>query len=247
MTSNNDADPPVGGGANRGKRRRFAPIPRVTGTIIVISVLAAIVQQVVPQVGWELAFAPVVALVEPYRFITSAFLHAGFYHIAFNMYALLILGMQLEPLLGRVRFLTLYLVSAIGGNAAVMVLASLTGWNGVAVGASGAIFGLFGALMVVLKAFNRDLTGLLVVLGINVVIGFIDPRISWESHLGGFLTGIVIMLLWNSLLRARSTAVQKAVVAGREVPGSLRTRWMVVDVLLGLAVAIVLGIIVFAL
>ncbi|WHU60495.1 rhomboid family intramembrane serine protease [Trueperella pyogenes] len=181
-------------------RRRTTRNP-VTIGLIVICGLAAIVGRVQPQVAAELSFYPPLASAQPYRFITSAFLHGGFWHLVLNMYALWLLGRSLEPVLGRWRFLVLYVVSAVAGNTAVFFLAALTGgWNIGAVGASGAIFGLFGALIVLSRRVRANMTGILVLLGLNLIFGFVMPGISWESHVGGLLAGAVLTWAWVAIL-----------------------------------------------
>ena len=146
-------------------------------------------------------FGPAVANGDWYRLISSGFLHAGLLHIGFNMYALYILGSYLEPLLGRARFLALYLISGIGGQVAVLLFAgglpadgrftsADADWVTPVVGASGAIFGLFGAMIVLNRHLNRSVAGIYTILIINAVLGFVVPGISWQAHLGGFLTGL---------------------------------------------------------
>jgi membrane associated rhomboid family serine protease len=145
---------------------------------------------------------PALGAEEPWRFVTSAFAHSpgNLLHIAFNMYALWIMGTYLEPLLGRARFVAVYLLSAIGGSVVYLLfafppspaqLAAGEGglwWTG-AVGASGAVFGLFGAFLVLQRRLGRSAAGMYVVIGINAVLGFVIPGIAWQAHLGGFLTG----------------------------------------------------------
>ena len=124
-----------------------------------------------------------------YRMLTAAFVHEQIWHIALNMLALWILGSSLEPVLGRWRFIALYFLSALGGS-----VVSLLGLppGGIAIGASGAVFGLFGALFVVARRFGRDVSSVLVILGINAVIGFTVPGIDWRAHLGGLITGALL-------------------------------------------------------
>jgi membrane associated rhomboid family serine protease len=128
--------------------------------------------------------------------LTSAFLHASVIHIGFNMYALWILGQYLEVALGRWRFLTAYLVSAFGGSAVLVLMAdpAATAWIRPSLGASGAVFGLFGLILVVLRRLGRNATSIIVVVGINAVLGFVIPNIAWQAHLGGLLTGLVLGL-----------------------------------------------------
>src|SRR5450631_428849 len=177
--------------------------PVVTLAIIVICVVVWLLQQVSPQVTNELLFSPVLGATQPWRFLTVAFVHSPgqVLHILFNMYALWVFGQYLEPMLGRVRFAALYLVSALGGSVGYLMLAvppvSVAGltnnsWVTPMVGASGAIFGLFGALFVLNRHLGRSSGSLFVVLGINAVLGFVVPGIAWQAHLGGLLTGVAL-------------------------------------------------------
>lgn len=180
--------------------------PVVTMTIIGICVAVWLLQQVSPVVTSKLAFVPAIGDSEPWRFLTSAFAHSPgqLLHILFNMYALWILGQYLEPMLGRVRFAALYLVSAFGGSVGFLLLASppaspltqagLDGssWVTSMVGASGAVFGLFGALIVLNRHLGRSSAPMFVVIGINAVLGFVVPGIAWQAHLGGFITGAAV-------------------------------------------------------
>ena len=121
-----------------------------TLTIVALCVLVYVGQRTSDRLTFDLAFVPFLAESEPWRFLTAAFAHSpgSLLHIAFNMYALWITGNYLEPLLGRLRFLALYLVSAVGGSVGFLVLADGQQWFTPVVGASGAVFGLFAALLV---------------------------------------------------------------------------------------------------
>jgi membrane associated rhomboid family serine protease len=129
-----------------------------------------------------------VAAGQYYRLITAAFLHAGLLHILFNMFALAQLGPILEQALGRTRFLALYVLSALGGSTLSYWLSS-PGQLGV--GASGAIFGLFGAYYVVVRRLGGETGPIVVLLVINGVIS-LSPGIDWRAHLGGLATGVVL-------------------------------------------------------
>ena len=145
---------------------------------------------------------------ELYRLITAAFLHAGLLHLALNMFALASLGPVLESALGRSRFLVLYLLSALGGSTLSFLLAEP---NTVGVGASGAIFGLFGAFYVVARRLGGDTRSILTLLVINLVITFAVPIIDWRAHLGGLVTGALVAAAFALAPRgARRTAVQAA-------------------------------------
>lgn len=176
-----------------GGRARGGP-PVVTYTIIGACVAIYFGSTVFQGLFNHLIFAPVIGYHQPYRFLTTAFLHAGFLHIAVNMYALWIVGGYLEQMLGRWRYLSLFLVSAVGGSVAVLLLAApdAESWFTPVVGASGAVFGAFAAILMVLRRTGRDATQILVLLLINLVLGFVVTGISWQAHLGGLATGLVL-------------------------------------------------------
>ncbi|MGV8979243.1 MAG: rhomboid family intramembrane serine protease [Cellulomonas sp.] len=165
--------------------------PVVTLTIIALCVASYLLQMAVP--GWtnRWAFAPAAGEVQPYRFFTTAFLHASIFHILFNMYALWIVGPFLENALGRARYIALYLISAVAGSVGVLLFASpvTDAWVIYAVGASGAVFGLFGAVLVVLRRLGRNARSFLAIIALNLVIGFVVPGIAWQAHVGGLVVG----------------------------------------------------------
>jgi membrane associated rhomboid family serine protease len=130
---------------------------------------------------------------EYYRLLTAMFLHAGLIHIAVNMFSLWIIGPQLETLLGHVRYTALYLVAGLGGSVASFWFSSP---NVVGVGASGAIYGLMGALFVVARSMNLDIRPLIGVIAVNVVISFTVPGIDWRAHLGGLVVGGLVAALY---------------------------------------------------
>lgn len=125
-----------------------------------------------------------------WQILTSAFTHSEVIHIAFNMFALWILGPQLERLLGRTRFLALYLVSALAASAFVMLF---SGPFVSTVGASGAIFGMLGAFLLVARKHGGNVRQILILLGANVVITVVGSSfISWQGHLGGLIGGLAV-------------------------------------------------------
>lgn len=127
---------------------------------------------------------------EWYRFVTSAFLHWTILHIGFNMLVLFMIGPPLERLLGHTRFLVLYLLAAIGGSVASYCFSPITTAS---VGASGAIFGLMAALIVAGRSLRYDVTQVIILLGINLVIGFLPGgNIDWRAHLGGLIVGALV-------------------------------------------------------
>ena len=136
--------------------------------------------------SWNLVPSQVLLADQYQRLITSAFLHLNLLHLAFNMLALYVVGPALEATLGRWRFLAVYLLSALGGSVAVLLLAPL---NSATVGASGAVFGLFGAALLLYRQLRIDPRSLVATLVINLVITFTLPFISWQGHVGGLLVG----------------------------------------------------------
>ncbi|GAA5140388.1 rhomboid family intramembrane serine protease [Nocardioides marinquilinus] len=124
-----------------------------------------------------------------WELITNAFLHVEIWHIAANMLSLFVLGPQVEAVLGRTRFLAVYLLSALSGSTVVYWF---SGPGDFTLGASGAIFGLFGALAVIVYKVGGDMRAVLGLLAVNAVITFTIPNISWQGHLGGLVGGALV-------------------------------------------------------
>ncbi|MGW0765986.1 rhomboid family intramembrane serine protease [Streptomyces sp. NPDC002676] len=123
-----------------------------------------------------------------YRLLTSMFLHGGYVHILFNMLSLWWIGGPLEAALGRARYLALYVVSGLAGSALTYLLAAQ---NQPSLGASGAIFGLFGATAVLMRRLNYDMRPIMALLVINLIITFGVSNIAWQAHIGGLVAGVV--------------------------------------------------------
>lgn len=206
--------------------------PIVTITLIVINVVVFVIANAsggvrsefvlrfaqtnnvdLPQFGWE-----GVAQGSYWQLITSNFVHLEILHIAFNMFALWIFGAFLEQQLGRWRFLALYLVCGFVSSVTVYWLA---GDSVVSLGASGAVFGLFGASMVILIRQRRDIRQLLVLLALNLVISFTVPNISWQAHLGGLAAGLLIGAGFAYAPRERRQATHIAVLGAALVIGMI--------------------------
>ena len=123
---------------------------------------------------------------EYYRIFTVALIHGGLLHLGFNMYAMLVLGNPIEFAFGKGRFLAIFFISLITGSLASLALNPI---NQPSVGASGALFGLFGAFVVVGRRIGADVKSTLVIIGINFGISFVLPGVDWHAHLGGLLGG----------------------------------------------------------
>ncbi|MFN8074399.1 MAG: rhomboid family intramembrane serine protease [Kineosporiaceae bacterium] len=195
----------------------------------------------------RLLFAPVVSRSEPWRFLTSAFLHStgSPLHLAFNMYALWLTGPVLEAVFGRVRFAALYLLAALGGSVAMLVaalpsaseaawVAGEAAWWGGSLGASGAVFGLFAATLVVNRRLGADNGALIAVIAINAVLGFTLPNVAWEAHLGGFVVGGLAAIV---LVRAASPSPRGSVGVRQALGLGLLAAAMVVTVVVCWSVA----------
>ena len=222
----------VGEGARSTRQARtiFGGVPVasavVTWTLLAINVALFLVAWVRPGIIRDLGMfghaqytipGPFhgVAAGEWYRLITSAFVvpgaglnGLGFMDILFNMWALVLVGPALEGYLGRVRFLAVYLLSAVGGSVMLYYLVSPVSF---AAGASGAIFGLFGAWFVVSRRLRVDTRGIVVLIAINLALGFFfHSFIAWQAHIGGLLTGALLTAAYAYAPRKHRTAVQVA-------------------------------------
>jgi membrane associated rhomboid family serine protease len=162
----------------------------VVTALIALNVIIFLITSSRPDVEVHYAQIPSrIAAGQYYRLITAAFLHANFYHILFNMLALLIIGPPIEAAIGRVRFLALYLLAALGGSVCSYLFSPV---NIAGVGASGAIFGLFGAYFVLARARRAETGGIVALIAVNLVFSFVDSTIDWRAHVGGLITGFTI-------------------------------------------------------
>jgi membrane associated rhomboid family serine protease len=134
-------------------------------------------------------FAPLVTSGEWWRLISAGFLHGSIIHLLFNVYILWVIGSQLESIVGKVNFVIIYFVSLLGGSLASYLFSPFGSYS---IGASGAIFGLMGAMLVVGRKRNLDISQITTLVAINVVIGFVLSGIDWRAHLGGLAAGAFI-------------------------------------------------------
>jgi membrane associated rhomboid family serine protease len=198
-----------------GGKRPAGGQPIITYTLIAISVLAFLLQSASVALERQLVlWPPAVADGELYRLVTSAFLHYGITHLLFNMWALYVVGPPLEQVFGRLRFGALYGLSALGGSVLVFLLSPL---NSATAGASGAIFGLFGATFVVAKRLNLDVKWVVTLIALNVAFTLVVPlfssqNISWQGHLGGLVTGGLVAAAFVYAPGERRNLVQGGVV-----------------------------------
>jgi membrane associated rhomboid family serine protease len=203
---NRDSRQPVGRFGGKVNQK-----PVVTYTIVAICVLVYLVELIHSQIvvsGGMIGYG--VALGQWYRLITSAFLHEppgsgiGLTHIAFNMWALIVIGPPLERLLGRSRYIALYLISALAGSVVLYLISP----SELAIGASGAIFGLFGGFIVMARKLRLDMRQIVVLIVINLAITFLVPGIAWQDHIGGLIAGAALTAAYVYAPRANRTLIQ---------------------------------------
>jgi membrane associated rhomboid family serine protease len=185
--------------------------PIVTYAIIALCVLVYLGQFILGNAltVWLSYYAPL-SLVQPWRLLTSLIAHGSPLHLLSNMFSLFIIGRMLEPALGRIRYFALFLLSGIGGLAAVALIVPGTP----VLGASGAIFGMLGALLVLIRRFGGNATQILVVVGINLVIGFLVPGVAWQAHIGGFIAGAALTAIFVRTRSEKQRGVQIAATVG---------------------------------
>jgi membrane associated rhomboid family serine protease len=187
------------------------PLTRVVKVLVALNVAVFLISSARPSVIDRFAQEPYKIAAGQYeRLITAAFLHAGLLHIVFNMLALYIVGPTLEAAIGRVRFIALYVLAALGGSV-LSYLFSNPRIQGV--GASGAIFGLFGAFFVIARSRRADTSGILTIIAINLVFQFADPLIDWRAHVGGLAAGTVVAAAF-ALAETRPPAQRRSIEVG---------------------------------
>ncbi|MFJ3490233.1 rhomboid family intramembrane serine protease [Leifsonia aquatica] len=193
-----------------------AGAPVVTYAIIAVCVVVFILQSL-PFIGGQVTQAIQYAGVysdprafEPWRMLTSVFAHASIIHILLNMYTLWIFGSILEPMLGRLRFLGLFLISGFAGSVGVLLLGNPLQ---PVVGASGAIFGMFGAFFIIQRRLGGNATQILVLVALNIGIGFLPGlNIAWQAHVGGLIGGVLVGLIYVETRKPSRRALQLPLV-----------------------------------
>jgi membrane associated rhomboid family serine protease len=195
------------------KRTSLGGVARTNNQVVTIALLALNVLVFIavrsgsPRILQDFVLVPVLVESEPWRLLTSAFTHVQIFHIFSNLFMLWQLGPPLEQMLGRLRFTVLYLLSALGGSVAVWILSAP---GGATLGASGAVLGLVGALLVISRARNLDITWIIMYVGVTAVLSFVIPNVSWEGHLGGFIVGAALAWVFLQLSKRKPRNKQTA-------------------------------------
>lgn len=198
-------------------------------TLLLVSFIGLFIMQVLTGVDannpstealikWGANALPFTMDSEPWRLVSSAFLHIGLMHLLFNGFAMYFFGQIAEPMFGSVKFLALFLLAAIGGNllnnyVTWQGIIDGTGQAGLSAGASGGIMGIGAALLIAalfkisVNGMVLNLKSLILIMGINLVYGFAVPGIDNAGHIGGAITGLVIALAFAIAHRQRMAAV----------------------------------------
>lgn len=215
-------------------RPRLARGATATQVIIAVTTAASVIAMFYHPLTQALAFHPLLAYLEPWRFLTVGLVHAGVVHLGLNMLSLYLFGPALERYLGAAKTVAVYLLSIIGGSVTVLVTAVFLplaqgAWT---VGASGGLFGLFAGLLVIERLRGADTRTLLIFLGINFAYGFLVSNVSWQGHLGGIIFGA--LTTWVIVTWARPKA---GVTAQRQA----RTQYLAIAGVLALEAALAWG------
>jgi membrane associated rhomboid family serine protease len=182
---------PVIKGVNRNRfipNRKNTPVTKFLSSSLIVVYVAQLLLGDVLIANFAL-FAPSVANGQWWLLITAGLLHGSIFHLLFNVYILWVIGSQLESIVGKINFVIIYFVSLIGGSFASYLFSPFGSYS---IGASGAIFGLMGAMLVVGRKRNLDISQITTLVVMNVVIGFVLSGIDWRAHLGGLTTGAII-------------------------------------------------------
>jgi membrane associated rhomboid family serine protease len=182
--------------------------PVVTYTLMALCVVAFIAQSFVPIVGFYLSYSPQLTTYLPFTMVTSLFGHASIIHLLLNMYSLFIFGPIIESLVGKTRYLALYLLAGFGGSVAVLLIDPAIG----VLGASGAIFGLLGAFFVIQRRVGGSSIQLFIVIALNLVLGFVIPGVSWQAHVGGLVVGSLVAFIYLETRAIKRRPVQIALL-----------------------------------
>lgn len=197
-------------------RAAVTKLPPVTAVLLAVNIGLFILSSVLPSTYSWLAQANwLIHAGEWWRLVTGAFLHGGIMHIFFNMYALWLFGPQIERQVGSASFAALYAAALLWGSALFLIMVPA----GVAVGASGAIFGLFGAWIAASYRIRHTPAGkrlfqqLIVLLAINLALPFIISGVAWQAHVGGLLAGLAVVWAWQKAGMRREAARTRVTIA----------------------------------
>lgn len=197
--------------------KQYITLYPVVSSIIAINFIVYLLT-LIPGYGKWLLYAGMsvnglIAEGEWWRIITSMFLHAGFTHVLFNMFSLFLFGPELEKIAGKMRFLTIYFLAGIFGVAATFLIEPP---NYATLGASGALYGIFGAFAALIY-YTRHLFPqlrqiILPLIVISVIMTFLMPNINISAHLGGLVTGFILGIVYfnpKNMVRWRKPGIKR--------------------------------------
>jgi membrane associated rhomboid family serine protease len=190
-------DTPEEGSARETGRALSASPPLITRILLIVTIVAFLAE-LIPGLDLlrRLSFVPALTLEQPWRVLTVALVHEepSPFHLLANMIGLFFFGSFVERVLGHWKFLAVYIIGTAGGSAMVLLLADplSVDWVTHHIGASGAVFAIVGVLLAPTRRLDRNIAGVLVFVALNFGYGFLVAGVSWESHLGGLLTGFVL-------------------------------------------------------
>ena len=206
----------AGGTQRQVTKRRLATTGglSVTNILIAINVLLWIPEIAGQSQSWwvdymsNMVLMPANVPFAPWTLITSGFAHdwSSPLHLLVNMYSLYIFGQEVERLLGRWRYIALYLIAVFAGGVSVLLLGNPTSTT---VGASGAIFGLMAAYAVFLRTLGQPSGQMLGLIAFNLIFGFFNSGISWQGHVGGLIGGALVAWIYSKTRSAEHQAFQK--------------------------------------
>ena len=167
----------------------------LTGSLVVVIAVSYLLQITIAVYEYRLLLNRFyVENGEYYRLITVALLHGGLWHLAFNLYALHALGTPVEAYFGKKKYTLILIVSLLSGSTLSILFNPAYVYS---IGASGMIFGLFGALALIGQQSGIEWRSILVIVGINFAIGFVLGGVDWRGHLGGLIGGTLITTVLN--------------------------------------------------
>jgi uncharacterized protein len=175
--------------------------------IIILNLIVFLLSFVVPDIEFKMGFQPTTFTQHPWTLLTSMFLHVEFFHIFSNMLVLFFFGRIVNKLLGRWKFLAIYLIGGLAGN---LLFLWIGPQNSLAYGASGAVYAIAGTLVVLMPTMRVALWGIIpmplwifaiIFLGLLSVPPFAGPNIAWQAHLGGLAVGLIAGLIYKRQMR----------------------------------------------
>ena len=219
----------------------------VTVVLVALCVIVYLFQLIFPRLWVSGGFHIIAAYSEPWRFLTAGFLHGSIMHLLMNMMMLVLVGAPVERALGTGRYISLYLLSEIGGSVGYVLwyLVDPSVANTISVGASGAGYGLFAAVYMLQRRVGADLKPITILLVANIVFSFVVPGIAWQAHFGGLIVGGLVTALFiaadKAVLKTRQKVFQLEGAKKAHRAAQIRTRSFTALITVGVLALLVLA------